>query len=624
MKILFPARSPHPDGSANPKKRVDLTDPETRSLLGRLFALTWSHRFRCLGILALQLVLVGIGLLSLGFTGLGIDVIRHAAQPESPPPAWPSWLRLPPDWPVMGVVAVIAALIFFMAVLRAFLNYVYSTRLAVFVQRDVVAQIRADVYDKLQTLSFRFFDEQPSGTIINRVTGDVQQLRSFIDGVVMQSIIMLLSLAIYLTYMIRLHPLLTVACLATTPVLWISAVRFSQMVKPAYRRNRQLVDRLIHYLSECVQGMAVIRGFGLDRHVAEQFRERNDEVFTQQSWIFNRVSLFSPFIGLLTQVNLFVLLLYGGWLVYQHQLALGTGLVVFAGLLQQFSQQASNLASVTNSMQQSLIGARRVFEILDAPVEIQSPPDAHRATRCRGDLHFANVAFAYTNGESVLSEIDLKIPAGKCLAILGPTGSGKSTLLSLVPRFYDPAAGAIRLDGVDLRQWDLLDLRRQIGIVFQENFLFSQSIAENIAFGHPDATREQIERAAHLASADTFIRALPDGYDTVIGEFGMDLSGGQRQRLAIARALLLEPPVLLMDDPTAAIDTQTEAEILAAMDSAMAGRTTLIVAHRISTLRKADHIIVLDGGRIVQSGTHQELLHVPGPYRSVAGLQESH
>jgi ATP-binding cassette subfamily B protein len=316
-----------------------------------------------------------------------------------------------------------------------------------------------------------------------------------------------------------------------------------------------------------------------------------------------------------------VLLGYGGWLVAHDRLPLGTGLIVFAGLLEQFSGQVNNVANIVNSVQQSLIGARRVFEILDAPVEVKSAPDALRVPRLAGAVQFERVTFAYDGIDPVLRDIDLEVRPGQCVAILGATGAGKSVLMSLVPRFYDVTGGRLLLDGHDVRRINLDDLRRNIGIVFQESFLFSNTVAANIAFGHPEASRAQIERAARIAAAHDFILELPQGYDTVLGESGNSLSGGQRQRLAIARAVLLEPAILLLDDPTAAIDSETEHEIFAALDRAIAGRTTFIVAHRLSTLRRADFIIVMDNGRIVQRGTHEELMRVPGPYRHIASLQ---
>jgi ATP-binding cassette subfamily B protein len=292
-----------------------------------------------------------------------------------------------------------------------------------------------------------------------------------------------------------------------------------------------------------------------------------------------------------------------------------------AGLLEQFSGQVNNVATIVNSVQQSLIGARRVFEILDAPVEVKSDPDALRCPRLGGRVQFENVSFTYDGAEAVVREVTLDVAPGQCVAILGATGAGKSVLMSLIPRFFDPTAGRLMLDGIDARRLHLDDLRRNIGLVFQESFLFSNTVAANIAFGHPEATRAEIERAARIAAAHDFITALPHGYDTILGESGNSLSGGQRQRLAIARAVLLEPAILLLDDPTAAIDSETEHEIFEALDRAIAGRTTFIVAHRLSTLRRADFIIVMEDGRIVQRGTHEQLMREPGPYLHVAELQ---
>jgi len=307
--------------------------------------------------------------------------------------------------------------------------------------------------------------------------------------------------------------------------------------------------------------------------------------------------------------------------VLTDRLPLGAGLIVFAGLLEQFSGQVNQVANVVNSVQQSLIGARRVFEILDAPIEVKDHAAAIPRPRLNGEVAFENVSFAYDGIDPVLREINLEVKPGQCVAILGATGAGKSILMSLIPRFWDPTSGRVLLDGIDARELKLDDLRRNIGLVFQESFLFSNTVASNIAFGHPSATPEQIEKAARIAAAHDFITALPNGYDTILGESGNTLSGGQRQRLAIARAVLLEPPILLLDDPTAAIDSETEHEIFEALDRAIAGRTTFIVAHRLSTLRRADFIIVMEDGRIVQRGRHEELMRVPGPYLRVANLQ---
>ncbi|MBA3700857.1 MAG: ABC transporter ATP-binding protein [Planctomycetes bacterium] len=586
-----------------------------------MLALSWQYRGRCLVVLGYQVLLLAFGLLGLGALGLGIDYIHHQIRPERAVPSWPFGLAPPTEWPPLVVIAVIAGVMLSMALARTILNYLYSVAVAHLIQAEIVVHLRAQVYDKLQRLSFRFFDANASGTIINRVTGDVQNLRLFVDGVIIQGVILVLSLVVYLVYMVQLHVALTLACLATAPLLLIASLIFSHYIRPAYARNRELVDAMVGRLTEDIQGIQVVKGFAREREASAAFARATDAVRDQQRAIFWRISLFGPGMDLLSQCNLAILLLYGGWLVINGELPLGAGLVVFSGLLQQFSGQVSNISNIINSVQQSLIGAKRVFEVIDAPVEVDNQPNAVRLIKATGAVHFEQVSFAYRPGEDVLTNLTLEVKPGQCVAILGATGAGKSTLMSLIPRFYDPTAGRVTLDGHDLRTIDLDDLRRNIGLVFQESFLFSNTIAANISFGHPEATQAQIEQAARIAQAHDFITALPRGYDTVLGESGTGLSGGQRQRLAIARAVLLEPAVLLLDDPTAAIDPETEDEILAAMDTAIAGRTTFIIANRVSTLRRADLIVVLDDGRIVQHGTHEELMRQEGPYQAVAKLQ---
>ncbi len=591
------------------------------TLVRRLMALAWRYRGRCVAVFLCQLALLVLGMGGLGLTGLGIDYIRHVVQPSAPSPRWPWGIAPPAGWRPMEVVTAIAIVLLALAALRALFNFAYNFASATLIERYVMFDLRSRVYDKLQRLSFRFFDDNASGSIINRVTGDSRSVGNFVNNVLIQSAIMMLSLSVYLAYMLAIHVKLTLVCLATTPLLWGVSTLFSRMVQPQYIRNRELVDDMILKLSESVQGIQTIKGFAREREQIALFAQSNQAVRQQQQSIFWRVSLFVPGMGFLTQVNIFLLLAYGGFLVIDGELPLGAGLVVFAGLLQQFSGQISNFAGIANTIQQSLTGARRVFEVLDAPVEIVSPPDALPLPRAKGAIAFESVTFAYTKGEPVLQDVCFEIRPGECLAIVGATGAGKTTLLSLIPRFYDPTHGRVLLDDVDLRRLNLDDLRRNMGVVFQESFLFSNTIAANIAFGHPDASQEEIERAAKIAAAHEFICAMPRGYDTLLREGGKDLSGGQRQRLALARAILLDPAILLLDDPTAAVDPRTETEILAAIESAMKGRTTLMVASRISTARRADRILVLERGRVAQWGTHDELARVDGPYRRALELQ---
>ncbi len=589
------------------------------AIVSRLLRLAWQYRGRCLLALFFQTLLIVLAVKNLGMVGLAIDYLRHVLDPSNLEPHWPFGFHPPPHWSPMQVILMVGATILTIALMRGLLQFAHTTNLSGLTNGQIIPALRAQVYAKLQRLSFRFFDLNTSGSIINRVTGDVQRMRSFIDEVLINGVTLAISLSVYFFTMLMIHPGLALACLLTSPVIvWVS-IRFSQKIRPDYEVGSKNVDDLILGFSESVQGMEMIKGFARETDCRDRFEALNQKVCDHNHTVFRKVSRYSAFMEFMTNLNLAILLGYGGWLVYRGELSLGAGLVVFAGLLQQFSGQISNVANLLNIIQQSLIGSRRVFEVLDAPIEILSAPNARPIHSTRGEIQFENVRLDHS--QPVLRDVSFHVKPGQLIAIMGATGAGKSALLSLIPRFYDPSQGRILLDGHDLRDLSLEDLRRHIGLVFQESFLFRATVAQNIAFGSPEATQKEIERAARIASAHEFIQALPRGYETMLQEGGSNLSGGQRQRLAIARALLVNPRILILDDPTASLDPETDAEIFQAMNEMMKGRTTFIVAHRVSSVRKADQILVLDNGKIIQRGTHEELMSQGGLYWRVARHQ---
>jgi len=586
-----------------------------RELLRRLLGMAWQHRAGCLLLIGQQAALVLLSLAGLGGIGLGIDYVRHVLEHTDAAPSFPFGWQPPASWPPIQVLAVVSLGVFLLAALRAWLSYLAAVTNSRLGQAQIVVGLRSLVYAKLQRLSFRFFDASATGSLINRVTGDTQAVRLFIDGVLVQSVNTLLAFTFYFVCLVRIHSWLTLACLMPLPVVWLTVVLFASWLRKDYDTNRDLVDKLVLRFEELMRGIGIVKAFALEPWATRRFDEANDAVRDQKRRVFLKLAVLHPVVNLLNHTSMAVLLGYGGWLTIQGQIPLGSGLVVFAGVLQQLSAQVNAVAAIADNLQQTFTGAQRVFEIIDTDPEITDVPKALAMDRAQGRICFERVSFAFKENNTVLHDIALNVQAGERIALVGPTGSGKSALIHLIPRFYDPGAGRVILDGHDLREWRLADVRKQVGLVFQESFLFSATVAANIAFGKTDATREQIKHAAKLAAAHAFIEKLPQGYDTLLHENGGNLSGGQRQRLALARALILDPAILILDDPTAAVDTETEAEILSALDTAMKGRTCFIIAHRLGAVRYADRIVVLHEGRIVAEGTHEQLSERHGYYR---------
>ncbi len=484
--------------------------------------------------------------------------------------------------------------------------------------------LRQRFYEHLQRLELTFFDGQQTGQLMSRATVDLQSIRFFLGyGLiwVSQSALTILFAA---AVMFIIDPLLAVLALAPVPFLVATATRYSRRNRPAEQEVQQRVGELTAGAEESVSGIRIVKAFARERHMMDRFRRAVDRVF-DQSMVSTRLQAFyTPLMGFLPNIGLAVVLLVGGNQVINGHLSLGD-FTAFYIYLVMLSGPVRWLGMSLSMAQRAVASGNRMFEILDREPEMVSPPDAPSLPDGGGRVSMQRVTLRYDSAEPALTGIDLEVPPGRIVALVGPTASGKTSLVGLLARLYDPSEGRVVIDGADIRDVDLASLRHEIAFVADDSFLFSDTVAGNIAYAKPDAPREQIEAAARRAQAHDFITRLPDGYETIVGERGLTLSGGQRQRVAIARALLAEPRILILDDATSSVDARTEGEIKRGLREAMEGRTTFIVAHRLSTISLADEIVVLDHGRIVDRGTHEELLERCPLYEEIAekGLEDS-
>jgi ABC-type multidrug transport system fused ATPase/permease subunit len=506
-------------------------------------------------------------------------------------------------------------------------------RLALTVGRRLIAgkvslaveyDLRQRFYEHLQRLELAFFDRQQTGQLMSRATVDLQSIRFFLGyGLIWisQSALTILFAA---TVMFVIDPLLAILALAPVPFLIATARRYSRRNRPAEQEVQQRVGELTAGAEESVSGIRIVKAFARERHMLDRFRRSVDRVF-EQSMVSTRLqSFYTPLMGFLPNVGIAIVLLVGGNQVINGSLTLGE-FTAFNIYLVMLSGPVRWLGMSLSMAQRAVASGNRMFEVLDRDPEMQSPPGAPPLPEGRGRVSLQRITLRYDGSEPALTGIDLEVQPGRTVALVGPTASGKTSLVGLLARLYDPSEGRVLVDGADIREVDLASLRREIAFVADDSFLFSDTVAANIAYAKPDASREEIEAAARRARAHEFITRLPDGYETVVGERGLTLSGGQRQRVAIARALLAAPRILILDDATSSVDARTEAQIKAGLREAMKGRTTFIVAHRLSTISLADEIVVLDRGRIVDRGTHEELLERCPLYEEIAekGLEDS-
>lgn len=659
--------SSSPSSSVSPVSDVAApAPPDPRSVTGRyLFA--WMFRFlkpvkwQVFAAAAYLAAVCGLEILTVNQSGRAVDDIKalalsrseaqaaatQAAAAAPPPPSFTDWLSAadPASAGLRQTVLIFVILTAGLLVLR-YATTVSRTKMSM----QMVFYIREAVYDKLQRVGFGFHDAVSSGQLINRALSDLQNVRAFIETAVLLTLEIVLVVGGYIVLIAVKSPWLALLALVPLPVWTWYVLRFSKIIQPAAKAVMEAEDKNVSLITENIAGVHVVKAFATEPQEIAKYGANTDAYFER---VRSRIRLFAdfqPVIRSIATASYLLLFLAAGVMIVRGNLSIGA-LLVLGGAMSQILARLQQVAVINEQYQNAMVSARRLYEVLYAPATIPEATAAQPLPPGPGAVRFEGVTFAYplvvaetdagagTPGSAadtapattaaiarpankpVLHDVSFDVPGGSLVAIVGPTGAGKTTLVNLVSRFYDADQGRVLIDGVDVRSASLASLRTQVSFVFQETYLFSDTVAGNIAYGRPNVTEGDIEAAAHLAQAHEFIEHLAQGYKTLLGERGSSLSGGQRQRLAIARAIVTNPRVLILDDATAAVDPETEDLIRKAMRFVMKGRTTFVIAHRISTVKSADLVIVIENGRVTQTGTHEQLMRRDGHYRDIAAVQ---
>lgn len=549
-----------------------------------------------------------------------LKIILDNVVGNHPPPQWISWLVPMTGGTSKPYIAAAAGIVTVAIALVSGIAFYISSYLTESLGQSVGNDLRVRLYHHLQELSLSFYDTHRVGNILSTLTGDVTTIQGFASTNTLNITTDTLTLVGIVIVMFMLRWDFTLIALTVTPLLAFFVLRINKAIKVAVRDVRNRQSDLLATLQEGLQSIELVQAYSRQDLAEDQLRKASGD--TVAAWLATRrlSALLSPTVGLVIAICTGVVLWRGSLLILSGALTAGA-LTVFLAYLTKFFQPVRDLSVMSNTIAQVTVGFERVTAICDADQTVPERPMPTEPPPFRGDIEFEHVAFGYDPDRPVLSDITFSVAAGQTVGIVGPTGSGKSTLVSLIPRFRDIETGNIRIDGGDICDYRLHGLRCQIGFVLQETVLLRGTIRDNIAFGRPDATEDEIVEAARLANADEFIVKMPDGYDSFVGDRGSTLSGGQRQRIGIARALIRDNPILILDEPTAALDAESENKVIEALDRLMEGRTVLTIAHRLSTLRNADKIIVIKDGEVAEDGTHQELIALNGVYAELHRLQ---
>jgi ATP-binding cassette subfamily B multidrug efflux pump len=485
--------------------------------------------------------------------------------------------------------------------------------------QHVLRTLRSQVFHHLHRLSLSFYSERQAGAIMSRITNDIETLQQVINFALVQVLSSVLLLVWVAAKMLSLSLGYALLSMVVVPLMLVATVWLSGQARKAFRRTRLEIGRVSANLEESISGVREVQAFGREGLNIEAFRASNAANRDANIRAVSFTAALAPTLEALGYLAAAIVAIVGGYYLLQGQTLLGTtlslGLIIaFIAYVQQFNRPIAQISVLWTNLQSAVAGAERIFELLDTAPDLQDKPDAQEMPPIEGRIEFEDVCAYYVEGEMVLEHVNFAAEPGQTVAIVGPTGAGKTTIANLIPRFYDVRCGEIRIDGINITDVTRESLRKQIGIVLQDTFLFSDTVTNNIRFGRPEATDEEVRAAAELAHADAFIQRLPDGYDTVLGEHGAGLSHGQRQLIAIARAALTDPRILILDEATSSVDTRTERLIQQALEELLKGRTSFVIAHRLSTIRNADQVLVILEGKIVERGTHQSLLEAKGAY----------